>query len=89
MEMESEVSRIDCRLMNSAGAMQHYFTIDRVNINTALVSGITFKMDRQTLAEIMNRTKEAGFRFIQYERPNRTVTYDLLDEKFTEIERKG
>ena len=74
--------------MNTDGDMQHYFTIDRISIDTAMVSGITFKMDRRTLHEVMTRTKDAGFRFIMYERPNRTITYDLYENRFVNIEKK-
>lgn len=86
MKLETEISRIDCRLYNE-DKLCYYFTIDRINKNSAMVSGITFSLNRSLIFQIIACVKQHGFKFIKFERPSRTVTYDIAGDAKMVIER--
>ena len=87
MKLATEISRVDCRLF-AEGKLSHYFTLDRISEDMCLVSGITFKLDRKLLDEIISCARKSGFRFVRYERPHRVITYDICENRFSDITKK-
>lgn len=88
LSLKTEVSRLDCRLMDSDGIYRHYCTLDRVDAETAQLSGVTFPLARSLVGSFIEAALAAGFNFIQYERINqsgmvtRRVKFDLKKQRF-------
>ncbi len=88
LTLKTEISRIDCRLMDRDGIYRHYCTLDRVDADTAQLSGVTFSLTRSLVGTFIEAAKGAGFTYIQYERINprgkvtRRVKFDLYQQRF-------
>lgn len=85
MNLKTEVSRIDCRMFDNENKLKHFFIITRININTAAISGITFKITKEIIDQVIKKLLVFGFHYIQYERDSRQVTYDMINRKFVSL----
>ena len=90
--LETEVSRVDCRLNDRRGRMRHFCTLDRIDAETAQIVGVTFAIPPSLVRNFITAAQAAGFKNIQYERVGAgglvraRVKYDIENGKFVKKE---